>query len=828
MDVLTRTKDEMKRRSTSKQNCTYGRLENRNLLAGAVYVDLIDQSLVVVGNNQDNVVSVDLNAQTTSELVQGHDSTEVRFSDSFNNGFDLSQMNDLRIFTGEGNDVVSIYGEGFDAAGDLIVSLGRGDDSVYVDGGTFGDEVRIFAGANHDSVSLADIEVGSNLSVFGFFGQDSVGLNGVNVQGQTRFLGQGGHDTILVTDSVFGLGVYVEMGQGADCYESVNSEYKNLLSLRGRQGWDLVMLDANELSSTPHLLTIERQTSTPNEIGETARAINQIKTDFFEHGFELPSQTGNEVHDGLSDLAADFGMQFISLDLDSESQTVAVEDPTPSVSVLWDSAVQAAVEATKPGPTVASRAYAMLHTAMYDAWSAYDSVAISTTLDDDLQRPSNENSDKNKIEAMSFAAYRVLDDLFSDQTSLFESVMDRLGFDSSNNSTDVTTAAGIGNRMASALLAVRHDDGSNQLGDSATGTAGVPYSDTSGYVATNPVGNPTVMDAWTPEYVPVDSDPGTEDRIQEFLTPHWGNVDAFAFDSYDQFLPATPQTFLLVDGVGVDLEEKTITFTNGTKRDIDKSLIGTIINPEFISQAEEVVELSANLTDKQKLIAEFWEDGGGTSFPPGTFMTFGELVSARDNNSIDDDAKMFFALGNAVFDAGIATWGAKVHYDYVRPVRAIRELGELGLIGEFNSELGGYAIEAWTPDNGTQTILATDFLTYQTPGGDVSPPFAEYTSGHSAFSAAGATILEMFTGSDTFGATITFESGESRFEPGSTPVDSVDLSWDTFSAAADEAGLSRLYGGIHFTEGDVNGRTLGKQVGNAVWNQTQFFINGGV
>jgi hypothetical protein len=56
----------------------------------------------------------------------------------------------------------------------------------------------------------------------------------------------------------------------------------------------------------------------------------------------------------------------------------------------------------------------------------------------------------------------------------------------------------------------------------------------------------------------------------------------------------------------------------------------------------------------------------------------------------------------------------------------------------------------------------------------------------------------------------------------------VTLSWDTFSAAADEAGLSRLYGGIHFVEGDINGRTLGVEVGASVWDQAQFFINGGV
>ncbi|NES67616.1 MAG: vanadium-dependent haloperoxidase, partial [Okeania sp. SIO2D1] len=294
--------------------------------------------------------------------------------------------------------------------------------------------------------------------------------------------------------------------------------------------------------------------------------------------------------------------------------------------------------------------------------------------------------------------------------------------------------------------------------------------------------------------------------------------------SGDIFRPTAPEPFLLVDGE-VDLEARTITLADGSVVEITPDIIGTIINPAFIEQTEEVIAMSANLTDEQKLVAEFWEDGGGTSFPPGTWMTFGQFVSARDDNTLDEDVKLFFNLGNAVFDAGIATWESKTFYDYARPVRTVRELGELGLIGEFNPELGGFAINAWAgPGEGTQTILATDFLTYQIPGGDPSPPFAEYVSGHSTFSAAAAEILQLFTGSDDFGASITFQAGESRFEPGVTPEEPITLEWETFSEAADEAGISRLYGGIHFEDGDLNGGELGQQVAESVWQETQLAI----
>ncbi|NER30415.1 MAG: calcium-binding protein [Symploca sp. SIO1C4] len=509
--------------------------------------------------------------------------------------------------------------------------------------------------------------------------------------------------------------------------------------------------------------------------------------------------------------------------LNPETQLVTVDDPSPTISVQWDRAVQQAVINTKVGPTIASRAYGIVHTAIFDAWAAYDPIAIATQLGNQLQRPEVENTDANKSEAMSFAAYRVLSELFPSEVAIFDELMAQLGFDPSNTSNDITTPAGIGNVSAEALMEFRRQDGSNQLGDDPNSN-GIPYSDTTGYQSVNTSDQIVDIERWTAERVPIDS---PDAQIQNFLTPQWGQVTPFALESGEQFRPEAPQPFLLLDGE-VDLQARTIALAFEFEVDISPEIVGEVINPEFIKQAEDVIEASTNLTYEQKLVAEFWEDGGGTSFPPGTWMTFGQFASARDDHSLDTDAKLFFSLGNAVFDAGVATWESKVFYDYVRPVRAIRSLGELGLIGEFNEEHGGYAIEAWAgPGQGTQTILATDFTTYQTPGSDPSPPFSEYTSGHSAFSASGATILELLTGSDQFGASVSFEPGESRFEPGFTPEEQVTLAWDTFSAAADEAGISRIYGGIHFEEGDINGRTLGEEVGLEVFKQAQFFIQGG-
>ncbi|MEM6500771.1 MAG: DUF6851 domain-containing protein [Cyanobacteria bacterium P01_C01_bin.89] len=504
-----------------------------------------------------------------------------------------------------------------------------------------------------------------------------------------------------------------------------------------------------------------------------------------------------------------------NLVLDPVDQLVTVSgDDTPTPSVLWDRAIQQAVinNERPPGPTIASRLYGLTHTAMYDAWAAYDSVAVATQLWDNLQRPASENTDANKAAAMSYAAYRVATEILPTQQPIFDALMSGLGLDPNNTSTDITTPAGIGNVSAEALMTIRRVDGSNQLNG---------FADNTGYRPTN-ASSEAVTDPffWTPERVPINDPNG---RLQNFLTPHWGNVLPFGINSGSQVRPVPPEPFLLpgVEGA-VNAQTRTITLADGSQLPITPNLVGTIINPGFISQAQEVLDFSANLTDEQKLIAEFWEDGVGTSFPPGTWMTFGQFVSARDDNSIDQDALLFFALGNAVFDAGVATWEAKRFYDYARPVRAIRDLGALGLIGtpgvdEVTGETGN-VVRAWTPEsNRTQTILAENFLTYQTPGGDPSPPFSEYTSGHSAFSASGATVLELFTGSDEFGGSVTFAPGQSRFEPGVTPQQTTTLAWETFSEAGDEGGISRLYGGIHFEDGDINGRTIGRNVGTAAW-----------
>jgi hypothetical protein len=214
------------------------------------------------------------------------------------------------------------------------------------------------------------------------------------------------------------------------------------------------------------------------------------------------------------------------------------------------------------------------------------------------------------------------------------------------------------------------------------------------------------------------------------------------------------------------------------------------------------------------MLAEYFADGPHSELPPGHWNLFAQFVSARDHHTVDEDAKLFFALTNAMFDSSIVAWDAKRISDSVRPATAVPYV------------LSGQQIEAWGgPGKGTITMDGRFWIPYQ-PATIPTPPFPEYISGHSTFSAAGATILRLFTGSDHFGAFVTFAPGSSTIEPGLTPAHPVTLSWDTFTDAANEAGLSRRYGGIHFRSADLVGRGIGRIVALQSWIRAKRYWNG--
>lgn len=106
-----------------------------------------------------------------------------------------------------------------------------------------------------------------------------------------------------------------------------------------------------------------------------------------------------------------------------------------------------------------------------------------------------------------------------------------------------------------------------------------------------------------------------------------------------------------------------------------------------------------------------------------------------------------------------------------------------------------------------------------------TPPFPEFTSGHSCFSMAAAETLKRFTGSDLFGGSYT-QAVPLRVEPTLASAVGTTLNWSTFTDAATEAGESRLYGGIHFYEGNVAGLAMGRKVGAQAFEKAQAYWTG--
>ena len=146
-----------------------------------------------------------------------------------------------------------------------------------------------------------------------------------------------------------------------------------------------------------------------------------------------------------------------------------------SVALRWNQAALQGVRDSRLGPPMVARALAIVHTCAHDAWAAYDHRALGARLAGALRRPAREHTVANVNAAISFAAYRAAVDIFpGSRVTVFDPLMSMLGYDPGDHATDATTASGVGNVAAAAVLAFRHRDGANQLGDEPGGLPGVP------------------------------------------------------------------------------------------------------------------------------------------------------------------------------------------------------------------------------------------------------------------------------------------------------------------------------------------------------------------
>jgi uncharacterized protein DUF6851 len=597
--------------------------------------------------------------------------------------------------------------------------------------------------------------------------------------------------------------------------------------------------------------------------------------------------------------------------------------PSNSIARVWNERALAAIRVDTPHPPAQARNLFSYSVCMYDAWAAYDPVAVGY-----VYRGKHAAADvpAARSNAISYAVWRMLKERHvysrtaSNSLGADDILMANLGFDTNNASRDTSTPIGVGNSVYDAVSLWFSNDGSRQTNGTPYPLANPPiaYPDypvgQGGYVYINPklatdrpgiddgFGN-TVVDVnrWQRLHVvnAVDQAGFPIGPIQNYLGPQWPGVRPFALRRTDPTKPwidpgpppffgtATHADFVS-NVVWVIRRSSELTPDDGVTMDISPGAFGNNslgsndghghpINPATgLPYAPNVVKRG----DFVRVLAEFWADGPSSETPPGHWDTLANYVADHPltvkriggtGPVVDDlewDVKAYFALNAAVHDAACAAWSVKRYYDGWRPLTAIRYLGLLGQSSEPSSPsynpnglplipnlielvtpatvasgrhagltLNKIALLGWPgqpgdPVNvyqGVRWMHADMWIPYQRTN-FVTPPFPGYMSGHSTFSRSAAELLAAFTGSAFFPGgmgsyTVPANTGLG-FEKG--PSQTVQLQWGTYYDAADQAGLSRIWGGIHPPADDLPARRAGSQCGLGVWALAQRYWDGSV
>jgi len=461
-----------------------------------------------------------------------------------------------------------------------------------------------------------------------------------------------------------------------------------------------------------------------------------------------------------------YGIDDIHLGLVHQSEPKGVDN----IAYKWGRMALLATandtEKFNPRPTITSRFLGLIFVSVFDAWSRYDKKAIPVYLNGTARRPIDEHNLKNKEIAISYAAFRAMNEYYYEDREMFENFMIELGLDPSNETLDPSTPEGIGNLAAKAVIEARKGDGSNQYGEETTAND-ISYFDYTNYEPINSVDENVNPNRWQPKYF---SDNKGGSFAPGCLTPFWDKVDPIALKSADQFRPGPPP------------------------------MIGS---KQLENEVKEVIEMQANLTDYEKALVEFMRDGPQSVQQAGHWLKFAQDVSRRDNHTLDDDVKMYFYNQVVAMDAFIACWDSKMYYDYARPFALVHHYYEDQKIKAWGGEekgmieMDGYLWRPYSPD----TFLC--------------PPFPSYVSGHSSISGGCAEALKIWTGSDEFGSKAKLVAG-AMTEPNNLG-DTITLKFPTFTEAAEMAGISRVLGGYHIQADNVAGLELGRNVAKEVW-----------
>ncbi len=431
----------------------------------------------------------------------------------------------------------------------------------------------------------------------------------------------------------------------------------------------------------------------------------------------------------------------------------------------------------KPGDApLILRTTTLLNNVWFDAIAPYGetSVGICSTIP---RRPAAERNDTNRNIAIFYASLRMLDSLFPTYTSEWEAMMQGVGLDPFDTSVDLTTPVGIGNFAGQSVVNVREHDGMNQLGDEVNPSLrertdiGRPYWDYTGY---RPKNTPYEL-RWPGRWQPAITDNGYGlFEVQQFITPQYANVLPFSYSNANPYRAPRPSA------------------------SDPRNMVA------YKQQADAVLLASANMTDRQKMVAELFDDKIRSLGFSALFITTTQGMSLEQFVHYD------FLTNLAAFDTGIAIWKEKRRYDAVRPFSAIRHL------------YGNSTVTAWGgPGKGTVNLPASQWRSYL-PVAD----HPEYPSASAAFCAAHAQSSRLYLGSDNLGWALQVSQGSSVIEPGHTPQAPLTIGWSTWTEFEAECGMSRFWAGVHFEAAVPAGQAIGKDIATEAFHYLMGYIDG--
>eukprot|EP01088_Endostelium_zonatum_P004010 TRINITY_DN15213_c0_g1_i1.p1 TRINITY_DN15213_c0_g1~~TRINITY_DN15213_c0_g1_i1.p1 ORF type:complete len:748 (-),score=144.63 TRINITY_DN15213_c0_g1_i1:135-2378(-) len=470
-------------------------------------------------------------------------------------------------------------------------------------------------------------------------------------------------------------------------------------------------------------------------------------------------------------------------------------------------------------PPALARGFFALSQAMYNAWTRYHPWANATVPADDIPRilygtATNgfSFSAPDAQEAVVRSAYIIIQYLLPERTALSNlagQIANYYAIDVTNTPNMQNMASQVAWTLTNRLITNLNNDNSNQQGC---------YVDTGNCVAIN---NPTWLDSIQNATMASDQCRSPISWSQVVKPPYMAGPPPFLNPNAAIYTP----------------------FSINMNNIMPPPMPNMTIIHAMMMELPTVQSTLDSMNSYNKMITEYWIDGGGSPSPPGHWIYLAiKDVSQVKNYTLSQSIRLLFVVSASVYDAGIAVWNAKRFYSSVRPGTYVPTLMYKDLTTTLpNQYIGPYCKQ--------QDIPAWNWVPYQ-PMGLNTPPFPEYPSGHSTFSGAASTALGNFTGTQNWPAgpkTITIEPGMSLFsyqcfrngtnmygspctfascrfnsslnsENAWIPRQPVVLGpFNTYIEAAAQAGLSRIMGGIHIWVSNVEGLTLGQRVTEQVF-----------